>query len=268
MNSQGQTFVVIGDRLEFAMGSPEGEHGRRPQELLHIRSIQRRFAIATHEVTVAQFKVFLESTGQAHRPAGDARSPDPAGPSNGLTWYEAAEYCNWLSRVEGLREIYEPNKEGRYAEGMRIKADALKLSGYRLPTEAEWEYACRAGAKTSRYYGNSPSLLRRYAWFVDYGEELLKPCGSLMPNDLGMFDTLGNTYEWCMGLAINWAPDRNNRLTDTIDETETVLDSNSRVIRGGSFADRPEESRSAYRDRESPQNRYMTYGFRLARTYP
>jgi eukaryotic-like serine/threonine-protein kinase len=150
---------------------------------------------------------------------------------------------------------------------MRIRADALKCNGYRLPTEAEWEYVCRAGTRTSRYYGNSPSLLRRYAWFVDYGEELLQPCGSLMPNDLGMFDMLGNTYEWCMGRALDYEPDQHNRLPDKIDEAEIVLDSNSRVIRGGSFADRPEESRSAYRDRESPKNRYMTYGFRPARTY-
>jgi formylglycine-generating enzyme required for sulfatase activity len=268
VNSQGQTFVVLGDHLEFAMGSPEGEHGRRPQELQHTRSIERRFAIAAHEVTVAQFKAFLDSSGQGERHKADGRSPEPTGPANALTWYEAAEYCNWLSRVEGLSEVYEPDQNGRYAERMRIRADALKRNGYRLPTEAEWEYACRAGTRTSRYYGNSPSLLRRYAWFVDYGAELLKPCGSLMPNDLGMFDMLGNTYEWCMGRALDYKPDQHNRLPDTINEAEIVLDSNSRVIRGGSFADRPEESRSAYRDRESPKNRYMTYGFRPARTYP
>jgi formylglycine-generating enzyme required for sulfatase activity len=111
-------------------------------------------------------------------------------------------------------------------------------------------------------------LLHRYAWYVDSSRDRAWPCGSLLPNDLGLFDMLGNMYEWCMGRALDYKPDQRNQLPDTLVETEVVLDSNSRLIRGGSFADRPEDSRSANRDREAPMNRYMTYGFRLARTYP
>jgi len=81
-----------------------------------------------------------------------------------------------------------------------------------------------------------------------------------------MFDMLGNVYEWCQVRALDYKPDRSGTLVDELHETEVVLDSNSRLIRGGSFTDRPEDSRSAQRDRESPANRYMSYGFRPART--
>ena len=93
-------------------------------------------------------------------------SPDPDGPMIGFTWYIAADYCNWLSEQEGLPKdqwCYLPNEAGAYAEGMTIPADVLERTGYRLPTEAEWEYACRSGTVTSRYYGCSIELLDEYA---------------------------------------------------------------------------------------------------------
>ena len=92
---------------------------------------------------------------------------------------------------------YLPNEAGAYAEGMSIPADVLERTGYRLPTEAEWEYACRAGAVTSRYYGHSIDLLDAYAWYQANSKEHAWTCGSLLPNDLGLFDMLGNMYEWC-----------------------------------------------------------------------
>ena len=92
---------------------------------------------------------------------------------------------------------YLPNEDGAYDEGMTIPADVLKRTGYRLPTEAEWEYACRAGTITSRYYGLSIDLLGKYAWYQANSQDHAWPCGSLLPNDLGLFDMLGNVYEWC-----------------------------------------------------------------------
>ena len=110
-------------------------------------------------------------------------------------WYAAAAYCNWLSKRGGIARgqwCYLPNESGAYAEGMTIPADVLERTGYRLPTEAEWEYACRAGAVTSRYYGLSAELLGKYARYLANSEEHAWPCGSLLPNDLGLFDMLGN----------------------------------------------------------------------------
>ena len=89
-----------------------------------------------------------------------------------------------------------PAEEGGYAEGMTVPADVLLRTGYRLPTDAEWEYACRSGTITSRYYGASTDLLPLYARYQANSREHAWACGSLLPNDLGLFDMLGNEFEW------------------------------------------------------------------------
>ncbi len=278
LDGQGQTFAVIEGPVEFRMGSPPTDTEQQPgSEPLHRIRIPRSFAIATKEVTVEQFQRFLKLAGitiARYELSPDflkKHSPDPRGPWIAPDWYTTAHYCNWLSEQEGLPNeewCYLPNEAGRYAEGMSIPADVLKRRGYRLPTEAEWEYACRAGTITSRYYGHSTDLLDAYAWYQANSAEHARSCGSLLSNDLGLFDMLGNEYEWCQDSWHSSKPREKGLYIDIIISPESVSEKDPRLLRGGSFGDRSSIVRSAVRYGSAPSSRYIYYGgFRLARTY-
>jgi formylglycine-generating enzyme required for sulfatase activity len=259
VNTQGQTLVLVEGPLTFRMGSPPDEPVRFGGEPPHRQVIPRRFAIADTEVTVEQYQAFVKENPGVDRAVNDRSSPDLKGPMNGVNWYHAAAYCNWLSRKEHLPECYEPNEHGQYARGMRIKAGALKLTGYRLPTEAEWEYAARAGALTGRHYGVSEELLGGYAWYLATSKERAWPVGSLQPNDLGLFDTLGNLYEWCQERPENVGRNR--------EDSPEEIDERPRSLRGGSFSFLPTSVHSANRSALGTSSRDTNVGFRLARTY-
>ncbi len=276
INSQGQTFAVIEGPVEFTMGSPPAEPERLSVLAPRPVTIPRRFAIAAKEVTVAQFQRFLKQAGIT-----EGRylvspnflnkfSPDADGPWIGPDWYTAAHYCNWLSEQEGLPRdqwCYLPASGGGYAEGMTIPADVLKRKGYRLPTEAEWEYACRAGTITARYYGISLELLGAYARYQANSGEHAWPGGSLLPNDLGLFDMLGNVFEWCQDSEGASRAGRKAALRDDINILESILDKHPRFLRGGSFYSQAALVRSACRSRFAPASRVASYGFRPSRTY-
>jgi eukaryotic-like serine/threonine-protein kinase len=264
VNTQVQTFVVIPGPVTFEMGSPPTEAGRRFTETQHKKRIGRTIALAATPVTKEQFLRFLPKFSHTEM----SRYPEPTCPIGGVLWYEAAAYCNWLSMQEGIPEeqwCYEI--KGIKGQMTTLKEDYLSLTGYRLPTEAEMEYATRAGAITSRYFGETDELLAKYAWFNKNSQDRTWPVASLKPNDLGLFDVQGNVFTWCQ--EAYYSTYKTGKAGEVVEDREDalVIVSTSRVLRGGSFFDRASSSRSAYRDHYLPTTRYEYLGFRLARTF-
>jgi formylglycine-generating enzyme required for sulfatase activity len=152
-------------------------------------------------------------------------------------------------------------------DGMKLPADYLSRTGYRLPTEAEWEYACRAGAATSRYFGETDVLLPEYAWFTRNSlNRGFTRVGNLKPNDLGLFDMLGNVVEWCQDAADRYRAGACCEPTEDTEAQPPVVDARQRVARGGGQNFDPWFVRSAMRIFMEPRNRSSYFGFRVART--
>jgi formylglycine-generating enzyme required for sulfatase activity len=294
---EGLTMAVIRGPVEFLMGSPETELGRKPaadspEEAQHTARIARSYAISIHEVTVAQFQRFL-----AARPEVKSRhaytdaparmeqvmqqfSPDPNGPQIAVTWYEAAMFCNWLSERAGIpqSEWVYPSPMEDIKHGMQMPRDYLRRIGYRLPTEAEWEYAARAGTTTSRFFGDSDAQLREYAWYsrnppkrkgdpVDPNDpQRTSPVGRLKPNPFGLFDVYGNVWEWTQSRVLPYPAGGVH--DDVEDDVLIVSDSAARTRRGGGFPYEAAMMRSAARGTVTsfPFLRRDNVGFRVART--
>jgi formylglycine-generating enzyme required for sulfatase activity len=260
VNSQGQTFVVIPGPVQFLLGSPTTEADRQTDEVQHQRKIGRSFALAATPVTKEQFLRFLPKFSHSEF----RRYPEDTCPVGGVTWFEAARYCNWLSNEEGI-----PKEQWCYeikGNEVKLRANYLSLTGYRLPTEAEMEYATRAGAVTSRYFGETDELLPRYAWYFKNSQERTWPVGSLKPNDLGLFDAQGNVFTWCQESYQPYPKDA--EVSEDGEDELMVISTRSRVLRGGSFGRQASEVRSAVRYFHVPALRNYGVGFRPARTLP
>jgi formylglycine-generating enzyme required for sulfatase activity len=181
-----------------------------------------------------------------------------------VTWFDAAAYCNWLSDQEQIPKdqwCYEPNAWNKYEDGMKAKPNYFQLTGYRLPSEAEWEFACRAEAATSRYFGKCDELVREYCWFEENAEERHWPGGLLKPNDFGLFDMLGNVFEWCQEIE-----DHNLKTIDDKEDPEPVRNNRNRILRGGAIRYPLRHLLSDYESREMPTVKWVNMGFRVAQS--
>jgi formylglycine-generating enzyme required for sulfatase activity/tRNA A-37 threonylcarbamoyl transferase component Bud32 len=267
INGQGQTLAVIPEDGPFWMGSPGAEANRITRiEPQHRVRIPRTFTIGTKEVTVRQFLRF-----RPNHPYRLNVSPHPDGPMINVSWYDAAAYCNWLSATEKIppdQWCYEPSRDGNYGPGMQLAPDYLKRAGYRLPTEAEWEYAARAGAATSFYYGETEELLREYAWYYKTTNIQGVRAGALLkPNDWGLFDIYGNVFEWCQDPAILYRGRKANQAKEDKEHKLEINDNESRILRSGGFDFYAMNLRSATRGTDKPSNDPNGAGLRVARTY-
>jgi serine/threonine protein kinase/formylglycine-generating enzyme required for sulfatase activity len=272
VNRQQQTLSVIQAPGEILIGSPPYEAGREggPEgdvEMQRYLRIDHTFAIMTCEVTVAEF---LDCRRDFYYRQTFSRGPNC--PINNVTWYDGAAYCNWLNEREAIpREewCYLPNERGEYDEGMRIVADSLMRTGYRLPTDAEWEFACRAGSITSRYYGQSADLDNHYAWTAQNALGTgTAPVGTFKPNDLGLFDMLGNVVEWVQDVFHEPLQATDEPPSSSLASAEIVTNQGLRAQRPSNYAwHSGDNARSAECGMFLvPNGRIPNTGFRVSRT--
>ncbi|MEZ6052941.1 MAG: bifunctional serine/threonine-protein kinase/formylglycine-generating enzyme family protein [Planctomycetaceae bacterium] len=274
VDPQGLSFALFDGPIEFEMGSLPSNLNHQPNEIAHKRLIPRSFGIATHEVTVADYTQFLTSVGMDTRRELSTYAPSPDSPVVILSWYQAAMYCRWLSEQTGISEdqmcypSVEILKEAQenLSSTIKLPDDLLDRTGYRLPTAAEWEYACRTGTDTAWSFGNEAAYLTNYGWFSENSHEQASPVGRLKPNAWGLFDMHGNAVEWCQSFFFDDYQDPQagtNVIVDGTDSREGI----DREMRGGGFYRPDTDATTAFRWSDRPGFVFYDYGLRLARTY-
>jgi serine/threonine protein kinase/formylglycine-generating enzyme required for sulfatase activity len=272
INGQGITLAVIPGPTEFLMGDTGAPQPSAENRRLQRHWIPRRYCIAAEETTVGQFEPFLaDSPSIAARYSRAAQGPRQM-PQTNVSWYDCAAFCNWLSEQEGLPPdqcCYEPNSEGQYQAGMRLVPDFLDRAGYRLPTEAEWEFACRCGSITACFFGGDTSYLNDYAVTAEVSLRSPLVVGTRKPNGLGLFDTYGNVSEWCHDTRSSLSGSRIGTPIQTVgNDQQLVRDTQPRILRGGSCWDAPAVLHSSAWQQAAPGEQKPSYGFRVARSYP
>jgi formylglycine-generating enzyme required for sulfatase activity len=293
-------FLMGSPAAEEGHLPPESQHKRRIGRTFALAAKPVTVGEFQRFVRASRREAWFEAGGQA-APYMKKLSPVADGPIILVDWYHAAAYCNWLSEQEGIAPeqwCYETDAQrlwqqkvgatvllltqrdplraaagaGYFLEDRRPQVTALRkgylsLRGYRLPSEAEWEYACRAGALTSRHYGEAEELLPRYAWYQKNAGVRTWPVGGKKPNDLGLFDLHGNVYTWCQEQQAPYPGAKAGEAVEDKEDGEDINNDNNRVLRGGSFDHRASYARCADRNRDVPSLRATNIGFRPARTF-
>ncbi len=178
------------------MGSPDDDkEAREDEKPQHRVRISRPFYLGLYEVTQAQYKAVMGVNPSSFSSTGRLKS-SVAGRSTDLhpvetvCWLDAVRFCNKLSTMDGVRPFYE-------LDGDAVRVPERSGAGYRLPTEAEWEYACRARTKTRWSFGDGDASATEFGWFDGTSDNRTHPVGEKRPNGFGLFDMHGNVREWC-----------------------------------------------------------------------
>jgi formylglycine-generating enzyme required for sulfatase activity len=161
-------------------------------------------------------------------------------PVETVSWLDAVKFCNTLSQREGLRPFYQ-------IDGKKVGVPDWSGTGYRLPTEAEWEYACRAESTTRYSFGDDEARLGDFGWFYGNSENKTHSVGQKQPNGFELYDMQGNVWEWCWDVY-----DADYYKRSPVDDPPGFAGAAFRVIRGGGWGSDPRDVRSADRDRDAP----------------
>ncbi len=210
---------------EFTLGDDRGENDEQPAHRVRLAA----FYMDQCEVTQASFQAIMG------RNPSKAQGPDR--PVERVSWLAAVQYCNMRSDREGFKRCYDLNK---------LACD-FTADGYRLPTEAEWEYACRAGTTTRWSFGDSPGALAGHGWFKGCAEKTTHPVKQKLPNPWGLYDMHGNVAEWCNDYyAEQYDP------AGDAENPRGPASGSERVLRGGSWMSGEDDCRSSARHSEPP----------------
>jgi formylglycine-generating enzyme required for sulfatase activity len=247
-NSLGMKLIRI-EPGTFMMGSPMNEEGRNDNEQQHLVDITRPFYMGKYEVTQAEYEKVIGKNPSEFRAARNGQAQDPRRfPVEMVSWNDAKEFCGRLTQME--------RQAGRITSAME----------YTLPTEAEWEYCCRAGTKTQFHVGATISTEQaNFNGTTVYGNgnpgiarSMVTPVGSFPPNPWGLCDMHGNVCEWCE----DWHDGTYYPVSPRKDPTGPK-DGSIRMLRGGSWTYRPHDCRSALRDGIDAGYRGNFCGFRV-----
>ncbi|GEM_PF-1650507 len=253
--------MVLVEGGTFQMGDEIGDikEGVNPRPT-HTVTFTYDYWIGKYEVTFGEYDAYCEATGLSKpNDAGWGRGDRPVIYAN---WWDSIAYCNWLSDQEGFARAYDLNGNLQDNSG-KITTDITKVEGYRLPTEAEWEYAASGGHRAipipPRYKYAGSDQIEEVSWYEGNSGGKTQPVGRKAPNELGIFDMSGNVNEWCH----DWLGDyTSSNKTNPIGPVVGTV----RALRGGSYGHSATRSRVAYRSSSTPDYRWVRIGFRIAKT--